>query len=188
MPICLPPLSPPNHEAPVRVPHYASKGFADLAERPLVFDQWELAWFRAMHPSQPNLLFNSNGNGSRYPRFCEIMPDGRHARHDLARYLQATRDYLAERCGGPPAVPCGPPIGLIDGDCTNLLPSNRRATNGTYRGGDGVVRNARRGYDASWSVRIRIDALLRGDDPDEVFGAERKRLTAKRKPNGGAKR
>jgi hypothetical protein len=170
-------ISPPPAKARmVKVPYNRSAKLQDILPRYFRAEAWEMELLRAIQPKRYARIFpdlNNNGEHSRaYLRFAEQMPDGSDARHPLARYLHYMRAYVLFRLGATTEPdPRGPPIGPFNRDPLDVRASNRRELISSADAG-GTVRNRRRGHAAGWSVRIRVDALLRGDDPEEAFQAE----------------
>jgi hypothetical protein len=181
-----PGLSPedwPYVERPIMVPHYASRRWAGKVADELTVDgRIEWPWFMLIQPSNPRRFLDGNGSKGEageqaYVRFGEDMaarnPIGvKQARHVLARYLEALKAYLMHSAGvGPTPDPYGPPIGLTRDRPCNLLPSNRHPILG-LPDNNATFKQRRRGYDAARSVRIRMDAVLMGKDPEKAAAAE----------------
>jgi hypothetical protein len=166
---------PPPKERTVEVPYIRSAKWKGVLAPRFRAGEWEMDLFRQIHPLRHTRVYpdlNGTGEGARvYLRFAEQLPDAAPARHPLARYLHYMRAYALFRLElGPEPDPYGPPIGLIGDDPLNVHPSNRRERSVSVTVG-GEEKKRRRGYATGWSVRIRVDALLRGDDPEDAYRA-----------------
>jgi hypothetical protein len=180
LPADLPPIAPPAEEQPIKVSHFPSPRWRGKVAAHLTVDAWEWSWYRLIQPSDPNRYIHGNGSKApdgekAYARIGEEMPaqnaEGcKEARHTLQRYLHALRELLLFKAGlGPEPNPRGPPVWLRDGDPCNLLPSNRAVMAADRPDDDRAAPKRRRGHDDAWSVRVRLDAVLAGKDPDKAM-------------------
>lgn len=151
----------------MRIKVYVSAMFKDCP-REIEIDDGEYAIFRKIYPRQlPTIYLNWRaGPGSiPYARYAERMPGGRSARHTLARYLMIMSEYWVFRFEGGPRPPTRyPPIRLVNGNQFDLRPENRELVWTPVPGQS--TRRRRVGDDAAISVRIRVDAVFEGRDPD----------------------
>jgi len=119
------PPPPSDSERPIQVPHYPSKRWIGRVADSCTVDESEWRWYILTHPSVARWVVNGStgpaGDGQPYVRFAEI-----NERPTVARRLHVLRPYVRFRYGLElePAKN-GPAVRLLDGVCTNLLPSNR---------------------------------------------------------------
>src|SRR5262245_13011106 len=118
---------PPEEDGTVVVPRYPSPALEGRAPDGAIFAGWEWALLSAMFPSHRRFYLNARAkDGPLYLRFAEQLPDGRAARHDVARYLEAARAYWCHRLDTGAKPPWrGPPIKSVNGDPLDQRPQNR---------------------------------------------------------------
>ena len=161
------PPPPSDSERPIQVPHYPSKRWIGRVADSCTVDESEWRWYILTHPSVARWVVNGStgpaGDGQPYVRFAEI-----NERPTVARRLHVLRPYVRFRYGLElePAKN-GPAVRLLDGVCTNLLPSNRAFKPASQS--DKSTKGRRVYWRDEWAVRVRVEAVLDGRDPDEAW-------------------